>query len=69
MPRETFRNGERVRAYIYDVRREPRPADFPLPHAPGIHGKLFAQEVPEIYDNIVEIKAVARDPGGAPRSG
>ncbi|MBX3553692.1 MAG: transcription termination/antitermination protein NusA [Pseudolabrys sp.] len=64
LPRETFRNGDRVRAYIYDVRREPRgPQIFLSRTHPQFMAKLFAQEVPEIYDGIVEIKAVARDPG------
>jgi N utilization substance protein A len=59
-----FRNGDRVRAYIYDVRREPRgPQIFLSRTHPQFTSKLFAQEVPEIYDGIVEVKAVARDPG------
>ena len=64
LPRETFRNGDRIRAFIYDVRREPRgPQIFLSRTHPQIMAKLFAQEVPEIYDGIVEVKAVARDPG------
>ena len=64
LPREVFRNGDRIRAYIYDVRREPRgPQIFLSRTHPQFMAKLFAQEVPEIYDGIVEIKAVARDPG------
>src|SRR3712207_1525385 len=64
IPREAFRNGDRVRAYIYDVREEPRgPQIFLSRSHPGFLAKLFAQEVPEIYDGIIEIKAVARDPG------
>src|SRR5256712_412184 len=64
LPRETFRNGDRVRAFIYDVRREPRgPQIFLSRTHPQFMAKLFAQEVPEIYDGIVEVKAVARDPG------
>jgi N utilization substance protein A len=64
LPREVFRNGDRVRAFIYDVRREPRgPQIFLSRTHPQFMAKLFAQEVPEIYDGIVEIKAVARDPG------
>jgi N utilization substance protein A len=64
IPREAFRNGDRVRAYIYDVREEPRgPQIFLSRTHPGVLAKLFAQEVPEIYDGIIEIKAVARDPG------
>ena len=64
LPRESFRNGDRVRAYIYDVRREPRgPQIFMSRTHPNFMAKLFAQEVPEIYDGIIEIDAVARDPG------
>jgi N utilization substance protein A len=64
LPRETLRNGDRVRAYVFDVRREPRgPQIFLSRTHPQFMAKLFAQEVPEIYDGIVEIKAVARDPG------
>jgi N utilization substance protein A len=64
LPRESFRQGERVRAYIYDVRPEPRgPQIFLSRTHPQFMAKLFAQEVPEIYDGIIEIKAVARDPG------
>jgi transcription termination/antitermination protein NusA len=64
LPREVFRNGDRIRAYIYDVRREPRgPQIFLSRTHPHFMAKLFAQEVPEIYDGIVEVKAVARDPG------
>ncbi len=64
LPREVFRNGDRIRAYIYDVRREPRgPQIFLSRTHPQFMAKLFAQEVPEIYDGIVEVKAVARDPG------
>src|SRR5436305_2820295 len=64
LPRETFRTGDRLRAFIYDVRREPRgPQIFLSRTHPQFMAKLFAQEVPEIYDGIVEVKAVARDPG------
>jgi transcription termination/antitermination protein NusA len=64
LPRESFRQGDRVRAYIYDVRAEPRgPQIFLSRTHPQFMAKLFAQEVPEIYDSIIEIKAVARDPG------
>ena len=64
IPRESFRNGDRVRAYIYDVRDEVRgPQIFLSRTHPAFLAKLFAQEVPEIYDGIIEIKAVARDPG------
>ena len=64
IPRETFRPGDRIRSYVYDVRRETRgPQIFLSRTHPQFMAKLFAQEVPEIYDGIVEIKAVARDPG------
>src|SRR5512134_215955 len=64
LPRETFRNGDRVRALIMDVREEPRgPQIFLSRTHPQFMARLFAQEVPEIYDNIIEIKSVARDPG------
>ena len=64
LPRETFHNGDRCRAYIYDVRREARgPQIFLSRTHPQFMAKLFAQEVPEVYDGIIEIKEVARDPG------
>ncbi|HET7717905.1 MAG TPA: transcription termination factor NusA [Bauldia sp.] len=64
IPRETFRYGDRIRAYIYDVRREQRgPQIFLSRTHPQFMTKLFAQEVPEIYDGIIEVKSVARDPG------
>jgi transcription termination/antitermination protein NusA len=64
IPREHFNNGDRVRAYIMDVREETRgPQIFLSRSHPQFMAKLFAQEVPEIYDGIIEIKAVARDPG------
>jgi len=64
IPRESFRTGDRIRAYIYDVRREARgPQIFLSRTHPQLMVRLFAQEVPEIYDGIIEIRAVARDPG------
>ncbi len=64
IPRESFRTGDRIRAYIYDVRREARgPQIFLSRNHPQFMARLFAQEVPEIYDGIIEIRAVARDPG------
>ena len=64
LPREHFRNNDRVRGFIYDVRREARgPQIFMSRTKPEFMAALFAQEVPEIYDSIIEIKAVARDPG------
>jgi len=64
IPRETFRYGDRIRAFIYDVRREQRgPQIFLSRTHPQFMTKLFAQEVPEIYDGIIEVRSVARDPG------
>ncbi|MBB3952223.1 transcription termination factor NusA [Aureimonas jatrophae] len=64
IPRELFRYGDRVRAFVYDVRREQRgPQIFLSRTHPQFMAKLFTMEVPEIYDGIIEIKAVARDPG------
>ena len=64
IPRELFRPKDRIRAYIYDVRHESRGPQIFLSRAhPYFMAKLFEQEVPEIYDNVIEIKAVARDPG------
>ena len=64
IPRENVRYGDRVRAYIYDVRQEQRGPQIFLSRArPEFMSKLFAMEVPEIYDGVVEIKSVARDPG------
>ena len=62
--RESYRPNDRVRAYIKDVRREPRgPQVFLSRTDPQFMAELFKMEVPEIYDGIIEIKAVARDPG------
>lgn len=64
IPRELFRYGDRVRAFVYDVRREQRgPQIFLSRTHPQFMARLFTMEVPEIYDGIIEIKAVARDPG------
>ncbi|MEQ8297965.1 MAG: transcription termination factor NusA [Nitratireductor sp.] len=64
IPRELFKYGDRVRAYVYDVRREQRgPQIFLSRTHPQFMAKLFTMEVPEIYDGIIEIKSVARDPG------
>jgi N utilization substance protein A len=64
IPRENFQTGDRVRAYIYDVRRETKGPQIMLSRAHGgFMAKLFAQEVPEVYDAVIEIRAVARDPG------
>jgi N utilization substance protein A len=70
IPRETFKVSDRVRAYIYDVRKEARgPQIFLSRTHPQFVAKLFAQEVPEIYDGIIEIKSVARDPGSRAKIG
>ncbi len=62
--RESYRNGDRIRCYIKDVRHETRgPQVFLSRTAPEFMAELFKMEVPEIYDGIIEIKAVARDPG------
>ncbi len=64
IPREKFKNGDRVRAYVLDVRRENRgPQIFLSRTCPEFMAKLFTSEVPEIYDGIVQIMGVARDPG------
>ncbi|MEZ5813381.1 MAG: transcription termination factor NusA [Alphaproteobacteria bacterium] len=64
LPREHLKNGDRVRAIIYEVREEMRgPQIFLSRTHPEFMAKLFMQEVPEIYDGIIEIKSVARDPG------
>ena len=70
IPREHFSNGDRVRAHIVAVREEPRgPQIFLSRSHPHFMASLFAQEVPEIYDGIIEIKAVARDPGSRAKIG
>ena len=64
IPREHVRQNERMRGFIYEVRRENRgPQIFMSRTKPDFMGALFAQEVPEIYDGIIEIRSVARDPG------
>ncbi len=64
IPRENFNLGDRIRCYIYDVRRETKGPQIMLSRAHGgFMAKLFAQEVPEVYDGVIEIRAVARDPG------
>jgi N utilization substance protein A len=68
--REAFRNGDRVRALIREVRHETRgPQIFLSRTAPEFLAELFKMEVPEIYDGIIEIKAVARDPGSRAKMG
>ncbi len=64
IPRENYRKGDRIRAYITDVRKEKKgPQIFLSRICNEFLGALFAQEVPEIYDGLVKIKAIARDPG------
>ncbi len=64
IPREHFKSGDRVRAYVLDVRREVKgPQIFLSRTCPEFMAKLFTQEVPEIYDGVVQIMGVARDPG------
>jgi N utilization substance protein A len=64
LPREDYRIGDRVRAYVLDVKKSPKGSQIILSRThPGLVAKLFEIEVPEIYEGIVEIKAVARDPG------
>ena len=64
IPREAFNVGDRIRCYIYDVRTETKGPQIMLSRAHGgFMAKLFAQEVPEVYDGVIEIRAVARDPG------
>ena len=62
--RESYRPNDRIRAYVKDVRREARgPQIFLSRTDPQFMAELFKMEVPEIYDGVIEIKAVARDPG------
>ncbi len=64
LPRENVKDGDRIRAYIMDVREEPRGSQIFLSRAhPQFMAQLFAQEVPEVYEGIIQIVAVARDPG------
>ncbi|MEM1345863.1 MAG: transcription termination factor NusA, partial [Pseudomonadota bacterium] len=68
--RESYRVSDRIRAYIRDVKRETRgPQIFLSRTAPEFMAKLFQMEVPEIYDGVIEIKAVARDPGSRAKIG
>jgi len=64
IPRETFKNGDRVRAFIYDVKSDLKGYQVFLSRThPQFLAKLFHQEVPEIYEGVIEVKSVARDPG------
>ena len=70
IPRESYRIGDRIRAFIRDVRSETRgPQIFLSRTAPEFMARLFQMEVPEIYDGVIEIKAVARDPGSRAKIG
>jgi N utilization substance protein A len=70
IPREMYRPGDRVRAFVRDVRLETRgPQIFLSRTAPEFMAELFKMEVPEIYDGVIEIKAVARDPGSRAKIG
>ena len=64
IPRETFKNGDRVRAYIYEVKNDVKGYQVFLSRThPNFLSRLFHQEVPEIYDGVITVKSVARDPG------
>ncbi|NBR79425.1 MAG: transcription termination factor NusA, partial [Alphaproteobacteria bacterium] len=64
IPREVFRPGDRIRAFIENVKREQRGPQIILSRTdPKFMAALFAQEVPEVYEGVIEIRAVARDPG------
>ncbi len=64
LPRENVKGGDRIRAYILDVREEPRGSQIFLSRAhPQFMAQLFSQEVPEVYEGIIQIVSVARDPG------
>ncbi len=70
LPRENYRAGDRLRSFLMDVRRETRgPQIFLSRSHPQFMAKLFEQEVPEVYDGVIEIKAVARDPGSRAKIG
>ncbi len=70
IPREMYRNGDRIRAFIRDVRSEVRgPQIFLSRTAPEFMAELFKMEVPEIYDGVIVVKAVARDPGSRAKIG
>jgi N utilization substance protein A len=65
IPRERYRQGDRIRAFILDVEMSGKGPQIVLSRThPGFLIKLFEQEVPEIYEGIVEVKGAAREPGG-----
>ena len=64
IPRENFKNGDRIRAYFFDIKEEVKGHQISLSRThPQFMAKLFVQEVPEIYEGQIEIVSVARDPG------
>ena len=64
IPRENLRPGDRIRAYVLDVQRDNVGPQIYLTRShPNFMGKLFASEIPEVYEGIIEVKAIARDPG------
>jgi len=64
LPRENVKGGDRIRAYIHEVRQEPRGSQIFLSRAhPQFMAQLFSQEVPEVYEGVIQIVSVARDPG------
>ena len=63
IPREILKNGDRVKAYCYEVKKEIKGHQIFLLEHPQFLARLFFQEVPEIYEGTIEIKSVARDPG------
>ncbi|MEM6626938.1 MAG: transcription termination factor NusA [Pseudomonadota bacterium] len=70
LPRENLNPGDRVRAYLYKVSREAKGPQIFLSRAhPDFMVSLFAQEVPEVYEGVIEIKACARDPGSRAKIG
>ncbi|MEL7479971.1 MAG: transcription termination factor NusA [Pseudomonadota bacterium] len=70
IPRENFQNGDRVRAYLYKAVRETKGPQIFLSRAhPDLMKALFAQEVPEVYEGVIQIKACARDPGSRAKIG
>ena len=70
IPRENFQTNDRVRAYLYKVSRETKgPQIFLSRAAPDFMVRLFAQEVPEVYEGVIEIKACSRDPGSRAKIG
>ncbi len=65
IPRESYRQGERIKAYVVEVRQGTRGPQIVVSRThPGLLKRLFELEVPEIYEGIVEIKAIAREAGG-----